>query len=74
MKKKIQPLIIDCEGLSEKRINEMMDELDLFYQDVYRSDHYVMVDTPSGSYDHNEIVDLFDRYGIGGQVYERLSV
>lgn len=68
-----QSLIIDCTGLSKKRINELADELFMIYQDVYLSDVYVIVDTPLGTHNSNEVADLLDRYGIGGQMYERLS-
>ena len=61
---KYKPIRIDCEGLSQKRIGELADELDLLFRDVAVRGESIIVQTPISKGHYEQAIETFERYGV----------
>lgn len=62
--KKPVPLIIDCEGLSQKKISELADELDMLFRDVAVRGESIIVQTPISKGHYEQAIETAERYGV----------
>lgn len=61
---KHKPLIIDCEGLSQKRIGELADELDLLFRDVAVRGESIIVQRAISKGHYQQAIETLLRYDV----------
>ena len=61
---KYKPIRIDCEGLSQKRIGELADELDLLFRDIAVRGETIIVQTPISKGHYEQAIETIERYGV----------
>lgn len=61
---KHKPIRIDCEGLSQKRIGELADELDLLFRDVAIRGESIIVQRAISKGHFEQALETIERYGV----------
>ena len=61
---KHKPIRIDCEGLSQKRIGELADELDLLFRDVAIRGESIIVQRALSKGHYEQAIETIERYGV----------
>ena len=62
--KKSPTITISCEGLSQKRINELADELDMLFEDVSIRGEHIIAGKPFSKNFLTDVNDICARYGV----------
>lgn len=62
-KKKNTTFKVDCEGLSQKRINELWDELSMMFLTVVKDGEYLLATSPFSKNKFKEFIALIEKYG-----------
>lgn len=61
---KHKPIRIDCEGLSQKRIGELADELDLLFRDVAVRGESIIVQRALSKGHYQQAIETLLRYDV----------
>lgn len=64
MRKRAMPIRIDCEGLSQKHIHALADDLDMLFEDVEVTGEYIVAGKPINIEKYREAIQLCENYGV----------